>query len=151
MTSSSGNPSQQDSDHKYTQLRVRQESRRILSVASEPQPEPELDSYHQFAKIDEGFFAWHFTLRDGRGDEVASVNRAFRGFGREVGTNYILKNCNLPSTRSYLQTQVSRSPIAYMCLPTSAQRTIQYQIHPATARSRTGGAKVAIYNKGSQD
>ncbi len=64
----------------------RQETRRILSLASEtqPEPEPESDVFHQFTKIDAGFWAWHFTLNDARGEEIASVNRAFRGFGREV-------------------------------------------------------------------
>ena len=38
------------------------------------------------AKIDEPFLAWDFTLRDVRGKEMASVSRAFRGFGREVCT-----------------------------------------------------------------
>ncbi|KAH9997250.1 Scramblase-domain-containing protein [Russula vinacea] len=61
----------------------------ILSKASEPQPEPEPepDRFSQFAKIDEGFWAWHFTLRGSRGEELASINRAFRGFGREIFTD----------------------------------------------------------------
>jgi hypothetical protein len=59
----------------------------ILSNASEPQPEPEPDHFAQFARIDEGFWAWHFTLRDSRGEEFASINRAFRGFGREIFTD----------------------------------------------------------------
>lgn len=60
--------------------------RRILSVVSDPQPEPELedDVFNQFALIDEGLWAWHFDLKDARGEAVASVNRAFRGLGREV-------------------------------------------------------------------
>ncbi|KAI9510892.1 Scramblase-domain-containing protein [Russula earlei] len=63
----------------------------ILSKASElqPEPEPEPESAHfaQFAKIDEGFWAWHFTLRGSRGEELASISRAFRGFGREIFTD----------------------------------------------------------------
>ncbi|KAI0256731.1 Scramblase-domain-containing protein [Lactifluus subvellereus] len=59
----------------------------ILSKASERQPEPEPDHFAQFAKVDEGFWAWHFTLRDSRGEELASVSRAFRGFGREIFTD----------------------------------------------------------------
>jgi len=61
----------------------------ILSKASEPQPEPEPEQDHfaQFAKIDEGFWAWHFTLRDSRGEELASISRAFRGLGREIFTD----------------------------------------------------------------
>lgn len=56
-------------------------------MASDPQPEPDAADdvrFQQFARIDEGLLAWHFRLRDARGGELASVNRAFRGFGREV-------------------------------------------------------------------
>ena len=59
----------------------------ILSKISEPQPEPEPDRFVQFAKIDSGFWAWHFTLRGSRGEELASISRAFRGFGREIFTD----------------------------------------------------------------
>jgi hypothetical protein len=59
----------------------------ILSKISDPQPEPEPDRFAQFAKIDEGFLAWHFTLRGSRGEELASISRAFRGFGREFFTD----------------------------------------------------------------
>ncbi|KAG5349793.1 hypothetical protein C0989_001864, partial [Termitomyces sp. Mn162] len=61
--------------------------RRILSTASEPQPEPETTIFTQFAKVDMGFLSWHFRLSDGRGDEVAYIDRAFRGFGREIFTD----------------------------------------------------------------
>lgn len=59
---------------------------RVLSLASDPQPEPEPteDTFHQFAKIDEGLFAWDFSFVDAHGKEVAHVGRNFRGFGREV-------------------------------------------------------------------
>lgn len=40
--------------------------------------------FKQLANIDEGFWAWYFTLRDEHGADIASVNRAFRGLGREV-------------------------------------------------------------------
>lgn len=66
-------------------LFIQQGPRRILSLVSDPQPEPETDSYHQVARIDEPFLAWEFSLRDARGKEIANVSRAFRGFGREVG------------------------------------------------------------------
>ena len=58
----------------------------MLSLASEPQPDVEVeeDTFKQFAVVDQGFLAWHFSLRDGRGAELGSVDRAFRGFGREV-------------------------------------------------------------------
>jgi len=68
-------------------LFIRLGPRRILSLVSDPQPEPEPESYHQMAKIDEPFLAWDFVLRDARGKELASVSRAFRGFGREVCTD----------------------------------------------------------------
>lgn len=51
--------------------------------------ETETSDHHftQFARIDEGLFSWHFTLRDRRGDEIASVERGFRGWGRELFTD----------------------------------------------------------------
>ena len=58
-----------------------------LPKAGEHPPEPQLEHFVQFAKIDEGFWAWHFTLRGSRGEELASINRAFRGFGREMFTD----------------------------------------------------------------
>ncbi|KAI0780774.1 Scramblase-domain-containing protein [Trametes elegans] len=68
-------------------LFLRQTPHRILSTLNEPQPEPEPELFHQFAKIDEGLLAWHFTLRDAQGLGIANVNRAFRGFGREIFTD----------------------------------------------------------------
>lgn len=62
----------------------RETPHRILSTLNEPQPEPEPDLFNQFARIDGGFLAWHFSLMAARGEAIASVNRAFRGFGREV-------------------------------------------------------------------
>lgn len=66
----------------------RRKTLQILSKASDPQPEPEPEpeTFHQFSQIDEGLWAWSFTLRDHTGQDIASVNRAFRGFGREVRT-----------------------------------------------------------------
>lgn len=71
-------------------LFLRQAPHRILSKVDEPQPEPEPDLFRQFAMIDGGFLAWHFALKDDQGLSIASVNRAFRGFGREVSL-YLLK------------------------------------------------------------
>ncbi|KAI0709418.1 Scramblase-domain-containing protein [Earliella scabrosa] len=71
-------------------LFLRQDSSlRILSTVNEPQPEPEPEpeSFHQFARIDGGILAWHFALRDAQGQAIAHVNRAFRGFGREIFTD----------------------------------------------------------------
>lgn len=60
----------------------------IRSEIDDAQPEPEPDTsnnaFTQFAHVDGGFWAWNFALRDARGEEIASVNRAFRGFGLEV-------------------------------------------------------------------
>lgn len=48
--------------------------------------EIETNNHHftQFARIDEGLFSWSFVLRDRHGKEIASVERGFRGWGREV-------------------------------------------------------------------
>lgn len=58
----------------------------LTTVGSDPQPESTTSEAHfnQFARVDEGLWAWHFVLRDAQGEGIASVNRAFRGFGREV-------------------------------------------------------------------
>ncbi|RPD80232.1 Scramblase-domain-containing protein [Lentinus tigrinus ALCF2SS1-7] len=68
-------------------LFLRETPHRILSTVDEPQPEPEPEMFRQFARIDNGFLAWHFTLRDATGQAIANVNRAFRGFGRELFTD----------------------------------------------------------------
>ncbi|KAI0050899.1 Scramblase-domain-containing protein [Auriscalpium vulgare] len=68
-------------------LFLRETSRRILSTLDEPQPEPDTEHFSQFARTDEGLWAWHFTMRGRSGEEIASVNRAFRGFGREIFTD----------------------------------------------------------------
>ncbi|KAI0035724.1 Scramblase-domain-containing protein [Vararia minispora EC-137] len=65
--------------------------RRMLTLANEPQPEPGADvigdEFVQFAKIDQGFLAWDFFLRDVADDQFALVSKKFRGFGREVFTD----------------------------------------------------------------
>ncbi|KAG6819536.1 hypothetical protein H0H93_010922 [Arthromyces matolae] len=63
------------------------QGQRILSVASEAQPEPDTTTFTQFAEVDMGFLSWDFRLFDGRGDEIAYISRAFRGFGREIFTD----------------------------------------------------------------
>ena len=40
--------------------------------------------YHQVAQVDAGFLAWHFRLVDESKAEIASIDREFRGIGREV-------------------------------------------------------------------
>ncbi|GBE82046.1 Phospholipid scramblase family protein [Sparassis crispa] len=59
-------------------LFLRDEKRRILSKD---------DLFKQVARVDEGFWAWDFTIQDSRGEEMATVNRRFRGFGRELFTD----------------------------------------------------------------
>lgn len=70
-------------------LRIRDKPRRVLSLVDDPQPEPDLDQYTQFGRIDEGLWAWNFAFRDEQGDQLASVNRQFRGFGREVRSSAV--------------------------------------------------------------
>ncbi|BEJ16516.1 hypothetical protein CspHIS471_0511210 [Cutaneotrichosporon sp. HIS471] len=41
----------------------------------------------QFARIDGGLFAWDFWLKDGDGQLLATINRNFSGFGREIFTD----------------------------------------------------------------
>ncbi|TFK55170.1 Scramblase-domain-containing protein [Heliocybe sulcata] len=76
----------------------RETSRPILSTISDSQPEPTQstsssepdeseETFTQLAAIDEGLWAWSFSLRDYQGEEFASIRRAFRGLGREVFTD----------------------------------------------------------------
>ncbi|KAL4074559.1 Scramblase-domain-containing protein [Scleroderma yunnanense] len=60
---------------------------RVLTPTSESelQPKGALEPhFKQFARIDEGLWAWHFVVRDADGDGMATISRAFRGFGREA-------------------------------------------------------------------
>ncbi|KAH0830454.1 Scramblase-domain-containing protein [Lanmaoa asiatica] len=71
-------------------LFLRSTPRRVLTtLGSDSQPEPTTPETHfdQFARVDEGLWAWNFVLRDAQGEGIASVNRAFRGFGREIFTD----------------------------------------------------------------
>ncbi|KAN0075268.1 Scramblase domain containing protein [Tylopilus felleus] len=71
-------------------LFLRSTPHRVLTTLdSDPQPEvtaPEVH-FNQFARVDEGLWAWHFVLRDAQGQGMASIDRAFRGFGREIFTD----------------------------------------------------------------
>lgn len=71
-------------------LFLRQSHHRILSTTSEPQPEPSPAVFNQTFQVDEGFLAWNFKLLDGRAEQVAHIQRAFRGFGREVRSHFIV-------------------------------------------------------------
>ncbi|KAF8630376.1 hypothetical protein AX15_002938 [Amanita polypyramis BW_CC] len=68
---------------------LREEPRRVLSLAhdTQPEPEPEPLTYRQFARVDSGFLSWHFPLYDDAGRENAFISRAFRGLGREIFTD----------------------------------------------------------------
>ncbi|KAJ3564277.1 hypothetical protein NP233_g8401 [Leucocoprinus birnbaumii] len=68
-------------------LFLRERSREILSLASEPQPEPEPAVFTQVAQVDAPFLAWDFRLLDGRKQDTAFISRSFRGFGREIFTD----------------------------------------------------------------
>ncbi|TDL27301.1 Scramblase-domain-containing protein [Rickenella mellea] len=72
----------------------------ILTKAGEHQPEPRLNEFHQFARVDGGLWAWNFSLRDVSNREIASVNREFRGLGREILTDtgqYVVRFFPTPS------------------------------------------------------
>ncbi|KAF9068644.1 Scramblase-domain-containing protein, partial [Rhodocollybia butyracea] len=56
-------------------------SKRILSLASDPQPEPELDAntFNQVGKVDAPFLAWDFSIQDAATQDMAFISRNFRG------------------------------------------------------------------------
>lgn len=71
-------------------LFLRDSPRRILSLASDPQPEPAApvdDMFNQFARVDSGFLAWNFSLQNQDTQSIAHIGRAFRGLGREIFTD----------------------------------------------------------------
>ena len=50
--------------------------------------------FAQFARVDEPFLSWDFSLRDESRRKIGTVNREFRGFGRELFTDtgsYVLR------------------------------------------------------------
>ena len=103
--------------------------RRILSLASDPQPEPEPDDevFKQVAEIDEGLWAWDFSLRDANGVEFASVNRTFRGLGREVRQQLLLLTPTLYNEQPVLTLCARFSQTRASTLLTSALRlSIRY-------------------------
>lgn len=55
---------------------------------TEPQTSQSSQSiYHQIAKVDAEFLAFNFIVQNEQELEIARIERAFRGFGREVGLN----------------------------------------------------------------
>ncbi|GAA5836220.1 hypothetical protein JCM9279_002231 [Rhodotorula babjevae] len=50
--------------------------------------------FDQFGRIDSGFLAWDFTVRDEAGAPIGKIDRNFAGFGRELFTDtgqYVLR------------------------------------------------------------
>ncbi|WVQ96043.1 hypothetical protein IAU59_003143 [Kwoniella sp. CBS 9459] len=47
----------------------------------------DVETFKQFARVDSGFLAWDFWLKDRDDRLVASINRNFRGLGRELFTD----------------------------------------------------------------
>jgi hypothetical protein len=56
----------------------------VHSISKEVATTPADPEFIQFARIDAGLLAWDFVLEDSRRQEIASVTRGFRGWGREV-------------------------------------------------------------------
>jgi hypothetical protein len=62
-----------------------------MSQSSRPQSEA---SFSQFARVDEPFLSWDFSLLGEDGRLIGSVNRSFRGLAREMFTDtgsYVLR------------------------------------------------------------
>lgn len=70
-------------------LFLKASSLRVLTPISAVDSEPESPEvrFKQFARIDEGLWAWSFVVRNADGDGMATIQRAFRGFGRELFTD----------------------------------------------------------------
>ena len=69
---------------------------------ADPEPvrkESEEAAYYQIAKVDSPFLSWDFRVVDEHENEMARIERAFRGFGREVRTNFSCGNCFLSLTK----------------------------------------------------
>lgn len=80
-------------------------------ISDVPAQSKNKSTYYQIAKVDAGLLAWNFKVLDEHAEEIASVDRAFRGFGREVRafetrllpmTMWLIVN----SPNRYLQIQV---------------------------------------------
>lgn len=61
----------------------------------------ESDTFRQFAKVDSGFLAWDFWLKDKDDRLLASINRNFRGIGRELFTDTGMSILSLVNTFFY--------------------------------------------------
>ncbi|KAF5330868.1 hypothetical protein D9619_005864 [Psilocybe cf. subviscida] len=56
-------------------------------ISDVPAQSKNKSTYYQIAKVDAGLLAWNFKVLDEHAEEIASVGRAFRGFGREIFTD----------------------------------------------------------------
>jgi hypothetical protein len=64
---------------------------KALTIQEGTEPE---ESYAQFANVDSRMLAWDFYLQSESGQVLASINRNFMGFGRELFTDtgqYVLR------------------------------------------------------------
>ncbi|KAJ9114393.1 hypothetical protein QFC20_001536 [Naganishia adeliensis] len=71
------------------------------------------DTFKQFARIDSGFWAWDFWLRDADDRIMASINRNFAGFGRELFTDtgqYVIRFDAVEQELALNQVNNSQSP-----------------------------------------
>jgi len=97
------------------------------------------DTFHQFAAINEPMLSWDFTLADIHGNLVGSINRNFRGFGREIFTDtgqYVLRmDAASPET-----TNIENSD-AISRFPTRVKELVPVERPISREKSRSFGAK----------
>jgi hypothetical protein len=92
-------------------------------------------TFHQFAAINEPMLSWDFTMADTHGNLIGSINRNFRGFGREIFTDtgqYVIRfDAASPETTNISQSGVVQRfpqrkmdlvPLTPMKEPTSFRR-----------------------------
>jgi hypothetical protein len=71
------------------------------------------DDFTQFARVDEPFLSWDFSLKDENGLPIGNVNRQFRGFGRELFTDtgsYVL---SMDATSQQAESQPEQTERGY--------------------------------------
>jgi len=130
---------------------------KMLSLASEPQPapEPEGSTFHQFALVDSGFLAWRFGILDANGAEIAAIDRAFRGLGREIFTDTGRYVVNFRSPSQTLEDGVELLPAGDSSTLTLDQRAlclalaVNIDFDYFSRHSQTGGG--GLFHFGSID
>jgi hypothetical protein len=81
------------------QADVRTTSENLLGPAdllADPEPSrnrSEDATYYQIAKVDSPFLSWGFCVVDEHENEMAKIERAFRGIGREVHKKFVILPC----------------------------------------------------------